>query len=186
MHCPYCNSPDSKVTDSRSVEDGIRRRRECGRCGLRFTTYERVQSTALLVVKRDGRRQEFDRIKLLNRIVTASAKRPIAFKDIERLVEDIEGELQALGRAEIPSSAIGEMVMDRLRSLDRVAYVRWASVYRDFQDLESFERVVKDLREEGEKPEDTAQLTMLDDEPPARRRGKSRRRTQASRQAPQG
>ncbi|MCZ6867493.1 MAG: ATP cone domain-containing protein, partial [Chloroflexi bacterium] len=93
MHCPYCNSPDSKVTDSRSVAESIRRRRECVRCGLRFTTYERVQSTALLVVKRDGRRQEFDRDKLLSRIVTACAKRPIPFRDIERVVQDIEGEL---------------------------------------------------------------------------------------------
>ena len=98
MHCPYCNSPDSKVTDSRSVAESIRRRRECARCDLRFTTYERVQSTALLVVKRDGRRQEFDRDKLLSRIVTACAKRPIPFRDIERVVQDIEGELQALFR----------------------------------------------------------------------------------------
>jgi len=181
VHCPYCNSPDSKVTDSRSVAESIRRRRECARCGLRFTTYERVQSTALLVVKRDGRRQEFDRDKLLSRIVTACAKRPIPFRDIERVVQDIEGELQALGRAEFPSSAIGEMVMEQLRDLDRVAYVRWASVYRDFQDLESFERVVKDLREEGKEPKDTAQLTMLDDEPLRRRRARARRRSRTNR-----
>ncbi len=186
MHCPYCNSPDSKVTDSRSVAESIRRRRECVRCGLRFTTYERVQSTALLVVKRDGRRQEFDRDKLLSRIVTACAKRPIPFRDIERVVQDIEGELQALGRAEFPSSAIGEMVMEQLRDLDRVAYVRWASVYRDFQDLESFERVVKDLREEGKEPEDTAQLTMLDDEPLRRGRDRARRRSRTNRYQPRG
>ena len=170
MLCPYCNSPDSKVTDSRAVDEGIRRRRECVLCGLRFTTYERVQSTALLVVKRDGRRQEFDRDKLLSRIVTACAKRPIPFREIEKVVQDIEGELQQLGRAEIPSSAIGEMVMERLRQLDRVAYVRWASVYRDFQDLESFERVVKDLQQ------DTGQLTLLQDVPPQRRPGRGRPR----------
>ena len=176
MYCPYCDSPDSKVTDSRAVGDGIRRRRECDRCGLRFTTYERVQSTALLIVKRDGRRQEFDRDKLLSRIVTACAKRPIPFRDIEKIVQDIEVELQALGRAEIPSSAIGEMVMNQLRQLDRVAYVRWASVYRDFQDLESFERVVRDLQEERAQGPDTTQLSMLEDEMPPRRSARGRPR----------
>ena len=152
------------------------------RCGLRFTTYERVQSTALLVVKRDGQRQEFDRDKLMSRIVTACAKRPIPIHEIEKVIQDIEGELQALGRAEIPSSAIGEMVMERLRELDRVAYVRWASVYRDFQDLESFERVVKDLREEGGQDEDTTQLSMLENEASLRRsaRGRARNRSRAT------
>ena len=144
-------------------------------CGLRFTTYERVQSTALLVVKRDGRRQEFDRDKLLARMVIACAKRPIPFREIEKVVQDIEGKLQSLGRAEIPSSAIGEMIMERLRLLDRVAYVRWASVYRDFQDLESFEKVVQDLRD------GTGQLTLLQDlSPPlrtSRRRAEQRARS---------
>lgn len=144
------------------------------RCGLRFTTHERVQSTALLVVKRDGRRQEFDRDKLMSRIVTACAKRPIPVHEIEKVIQEIEGELQALGRAEIPSSAIGEMVMERLRELDRVAYVRWASVYRDFQDLESFERVVKDLRAEGGQNEHTAQLSMLQDEASLRKSPRGR------------
>ena len=150
------------------------------RCGLRFTTHERVQSTALLVVKRDGRRQEFDCDKLMSRIVTACAKRPIPVHEIEKVIQEIEGELQALGRAEIPSSAIGEMVMERLRELDRVAYVRWASVYRDFQDLESFERVVKDLRAEGGQNEHTAQLSMLQDE--ASLRKSTRARTGISKQ----
>jgi len=153
------------------------------RCGLRFTTYERVQSTALLVVKRDGRRQEFDRDKLLSRIVTACAKRPIPTHEIEKLVQDIESELQALGRAEIPSSAIGQMVMERLRVLDRVAYVRWASVYRDFKDLESFEQVVKDLREDGGKAQGTTQLSMLGDEAPSVQpvRGRARSRSRVPR-----
>jgi len=152
------------VTDSRSGGDGIRRRRECVRCGLRFTTYERLQSAGLLVAKRDSRRQEFDRDKLMSRIVTACAKRPIPVHEIQKIIQDIEDELQALGKAEIPSSAIGEMVMDRLRQLDRVAYVRWASVYRDFQDLESFEKVVKDLQDHGDGEKETAQLSMLEDE----------------------
>ena len=138
MHCPYCGHEDSKVTDSRNAENGIRRRRECTRCGLRFTTYERVQSTALLIAKRDGRREDYNREKLSNSIRTACTKRPIPNRDMEKLVEDIETELQKLGNAEIRSTAIGEMVMDRLRKLDRVAYIRFASVYRRFQDAGAF------------------------------------------------
>lgn len=149
MLCPYCNNPDSKVTDSRSVGEEVKRRRECVRCGYRFTTKEKAQNVVLLIVKRDQHRQEFDRDKLLSRIVTACAKRPIAFREIEKIVQDIEMELQQMAKVEIPSSTIGEMVMEKLRSLDRVAYVRWASVYRDFQDLESFEKMVKDLQDES-------------------------------------
>ena len=169
MHCPYCGHEDSKVTDSRNAENGIRRRRECTRCGLRFTTYERVQSTALLIAKRDGRREDYNREKLTNSIRTACTKRPIPNRDMEKLVEDIEGELQKLGNAEIRSTAVGEMVMERLRNLDRVAYIRFASVYRDFQDLESFEEMVRDLRDEPD------QLTLMEGTPPPvqpRRRGK--------------
>ncbi len=169
MHCPYCGHEDSKVTDSRNAENGIRRRRECTRCGLRFTTYERVQSTALLIAKRDGRREDYNREKLSNSVRTACTKRPIPNRDMEKLVEDIEGELQKLGNAEIRSTSIGEMVMERLRKMDRVAYVRFASVYRDFQDLESFEEVVRDLRDEPD------QLALLEGTPPPaqpRRRGR--------------
>lgn len=149
VNCPYCNIPDSKVTDSRTVGENVRRRRECIRCGLRFTTSERVQTTALLVVKRDERRQEFNKDKLLSQIVLACTKRPIPYRDIEKVVEDIEAQVQGLGKPEIKSSTIGEMVMERLKSLDRIAYIRWASVYRDFQDMESFEEMVKDLREDS-------------------------------------
>ena len=167
MRCPYCNYPDSRVTDSRTAENGVRRRRECGKCGLRFTTYERVQTTALLVAKRDGRREEFNREKLTAGIVKACAKRPVPYRDIEKLIEDIEAELQRLGHAEIRGSVLGAMVMERLQRLDRVAYVRFASVYRDFQDIESFEQVVKDLRE------NTEQLTLMEGvPPPARGRGR--------------
>lgn len=149
MRCPYCGHRDSKVTDSRAMEEGIRRRRECLNCDVRFTTYERVQTMALMVGKRDGRREEFRRDKLLAGITKACAKRPIPLKDIERLVDEVEGELQSLGRAEIPSSRLGKIVMDRLKKLDRVAYIRFASVYKDFQDISSFEEVVRDLRTEA-------------------------------------
>ena len=171
MRCPHCDCPDSRVTDSRTVENGIRRRRECAQCGLRFTTYERVQTTALLVAKRDGRREEFNREKLTTGIVRACANRPVSLKEIEKVVEDIESELQRLGRAEIPATILGDMVMDRLRSVDRVAYVRFASVYREFQDIESFEQVVKDLRE------NTEQLSLMEGPPPPpRSRGRRGRR----------
>ena len=149
MRCPYCTYAESKVTDSRVVENGIRRRRECQRCGLRFTTYERIQATALMVSKQDNRREEFNREKLTSGIRKACAKRPVSSRTIEKMVEDIEAELQHLGQVEVPTTILGSMVMERLISLDRVAYIRYASVYRDFQDIESFERAVRDLREDG-------------------------------------
>lgn len=130
-----------------------------------------------MVVKRDGRLQEFEKEKILSRVTTACAKRPIASRVIERMVEDVEETLQALGRAEIPSATIGEMVLDRLRELDRVAYVRWASVHRNFQDLESFELVVRDLRQETIQPPNTSQLTMLDDEFDKHKAVRSKRRS---------
>ena len=147
MRCPFCGFFDSKVTNSREADSGIRRRRECRKCGVRFTTYERVQSTALMVSKQDGRREEFNREKLVGGLRKACAKRPIPSRTIDKMVEDIEAELNHLGHGEVPSSNIGEMVMERLRKVDRVAYIRYASVYRDFQDIESFEQAVKDLRE---------------------------------------
>ena len=165
MRCQFCGHPDSRVTDSREVENGIRRRRECRQCEERFTTYERIQSTALIVSKHDNRREEFNLDKLVNGIRKACAKRPIPSKTIEKMAEDIETELQNLGQGEVPSEIIGEMVMERLISVDRVAYIRYASVYRDFQDIESFERVVKDLRE------DNTQLSLPQMEPgPTRQR----------------
>ncbi len=167
MHCPYCGSADSKVTDSRVVENGIRRRRECRDCQARYTTYERVQATTLTVTKRDGRREEFDRAKLESGIRKACTKRPVSARAVEKMVEEIEAEANQLGQAEVSASALGHMVMDRLRLLDRVAYIRFASIYRDFQDIESFEEAVKDLRE------NSTQLPLLEDmpqRPPARRR----------------
>ena len=156
MHCPYCAFSDSKVTDSRVVENGIRRRRECQKCGLRFTTYERIQATALMVSKHDGRREEFNREELIVGIRKACTKRPISSRTIEKMVEDVEAELQHLGQVEVPTSILGSMVMDRLMNLDRVAYIRYASVYRDFQHIDSFEQAVQDLREEN------TQLPLMD------------------------
>ena len=126
---------------------------------MRFTTYERVQSTALMVSKQDGRREEFNREKLVGGLRKACAKRPIPSRTIEKMVEDIEAELNHLGHGEVPSGNIGEMVMERLRKVDRVAYIRYARVYRDFQDIESFERAVKDLRE------GSTQLSLLEATP---------------------
>ena len=172
MKCPYCAFSDSRVTDSRVVESGIRRRRECQRCGLRFTTYERIQATALMVSKQDNRREEFDREKLISGIRKACAKRPIPSRTIEKMVEDIEAELQHLGQVEIPTRILGSMVMERLKNLDRVAYIRYASVYTDFQDIDSFEQAVKDLRD------DTSQLPLPESPTtPVRRR---RRRNTAT------
>lgn len=147
MRCPYCNHPDSKVIDSREADEGIRRRRECLQCGLRFSTFERVQTTVLQVRKRDGRLEDFNRDKLTGSIRVACAKRPLPTGAIEKLVDEVEGELQKLGRAEVPTSLIGQMVMERLQRLDRVAYIRFASVYRDFTDVESFRREVDALLE---------------------------------------
>ena len=170
MNCPFCGFSDSKVTDSRVVENGIRRRRECQECGDRFTTYERIQTTSLMVTKQDNRREEFDRDKLLSGIRKACTKRPVPSRTIEKLVADIEAELQSLGQSEVRSNRLGTMVMDRLKDIDRVAYIRFASVYRDFQDIESFEEAVKDLKGEN------TQLPLLKDAPPApkptRRRGR--------------
>ena len=136
MRCPYCQEGDSRVIDSREVGNSIRRRRECVRCSQRFTTYERLTPVSLLVVKRDGRREPFDREKLHHGILTACAKRPIPDETVEALVGSVETDLFALGKAEVESKVIGQMVMEQLRALDDVAYVRFASVYRRFQDVD--------------------------------------------------
>ncbi len=167
MHCPFCGHPHSKVTDSRVVESGIRRRRECQSCELRFTTYERVQAATLMVSKQDNRREEFNREKLISGIRKACAKRPVASRTIDKMVEDIEAELQHRGNMEVSTTVLGTMVMERLRELDRVAYIRYASVYRAFQDIESFEEVVRDLR-------DDSQLPLLDMPPALPKKGRRR------------
>jgi len=136
MQCPYCGQPDSRVVDTRATGDGIRRRRECQGCRKRFTTYEQI-SEALLIVKRDGRREPFDRNKLMQGIRIACAKRPIAMTDIERAVSQIEDHLFGLGRAEVPSRVIGQMILEKLKELDPLAYIRFAIVYLELDDVEA-------------------------------------------------
>lgn len=145
MKCPFCGFKDSHVIDSRDTGESIRRRRSCLGCNTRFTTYERIQAKNLYVVKKDGRREEFQREKLLLGLRKACNKRPMPVGTIEKLVDEIESELYKLGRAEIPSAIIGDMVMKKLETLDHIAYIRFASVYRPFSDLESLKKAVDKL-----------------------------------------
>ncbi len=140
MRCPYCSYSESKVIDSRPAEEGatIRRRRECLSCGKRFTTYEIMERLPLLVIKRDGSRQTFDRMKLIGGLIKACEKRPVTVDQLERIADEIEQELQGSLEREVSSERIGELVMDRLKDLDQVAYVRFASVYRQFKDINTF------------------------------------------------
>jgi transcriptional repressor NrdR len=152
MRCPYCSSIDNKVVDSRMGKEGdsIRRRRECLKCEGRFTTYERVEEILPSVIKKDGRREPFDRLKILSGLKKACEKRPVSVDVLERTVEEIEKSLQEKGLKEIPSSVIGEELMDRLHLLDEVAYVRFASVYRSFKDINEFMTELKDILSEKE------------------------------------
>lgn len=140
MKCPYCSFIESKVIDSRPADEfeSIRRRRECMKCGKRFTTYEKIESVALAVIKKDHSRQPFNRNKVLQGIITACEKRTISILQMEQIADDIESELLQTMKREVPSTKIGEMVMDKLRNLDEVAYVRFASVYKQFDDLSTF------------------------------------------------
>ena len=149
MHCPFCEENNSKVIDSRSSEDGfvIRRRRQCLNCGKRFTTYERVEERPILVVKKDGSRQQFDRKKILNGLLKACEKRPVSLETIERLSSEIENEIRERNSSEISSIYIGELVMEKLKDLDHVAYVRFTSMYRQFTDVEGFIQAIENLKE---------------------------------------
>lgn len=140
MKCPFCGEPDSKVLDSRAIDDetAIRRRRECPACGNRFTTYERLDRLPLVVVKKDGRREAFDRNKVLSGLIRACEKRTVPIEQLEALVDEVEKDLYSRLEREISSQEIGEMVMERLREVDEVAYVRFASVYRQFKDINRF------------------------------------------------
>jgi transcriptional repressor NrdR len=145
MKCPFCGGTESRVKDSRDIGDAIHRRRECEQCKGRFSTYERVEKSHLMVIKRDQRREPFDRQKLYIGIRKACEKRPLPVGEIESAVEEIEQELYRLGRQEIQSSVIGELVMERLRNLDKIAYIRFASVYRSFGDVETMFKEIQNL-----------------------------------------
>lgn len=150
MKCPFCGYLDSKVVDSRPTEDGvsIRRRRECLECHKRFTTFEVMESLPVVVIKKDGSRQSFDRNKLLNGMIRACEKRPVSLETMEKMVDEIEQILQNELNREVPSAQIGEMVMDRLKDVDEVAYVRFASVYRQFKDISTFMNELNKLLQE--------------------------------------
>lgn len=175
MKCPYCAHEESKVLDSRPVEDGgsIRRRRECISCGRRFTTYERMDHVPLMVVKRDGRREAFDRAKILGGLVRACGKRPISIDELERLVADVEREVSNRGDREVNSLQIGALVMDRLQSLDDVAYVRFASEHRRFRDLDVLVEEAG-IHKERKRQEEAlrAQVPLLTADPTTKTKGK--------------
>ena len=158
MRCPFCGSPDSQVKDSRPSEDGaaIRRRRLCPECGGRFTTFERVQLRELTIVKRSGRRTPFDRDKLARSISMAMRKRPVEPERVERMISSIVRQLESMGETEVGSDVVGEMAMKALKTLDEVAYVRFASVYRDFRETSDFARFLGEegLSEEGQTEEE--------------------------------
>ena len=147
MRCPYCQAENSRVVDSRDLSNGevIRRRRECIQCKRRFTTYERIDAVSIIIVKKDGRREDFNPDKLRQKLRVALTKRPVGEEDLNALINRIESELLALGTTEVPSSEIGELVLRELKELDHVAYIRFASVYRQFADIEDLRREVEDL-----------------------------------------
>lgn len=153
MRCPNCDATDSRVVDTRSSRGGraVRRRRECTVCGTRFTTYEYVEERPIQVLKRSGNVEDFDRSKLLGAVRVACAKRPVSASAMETLVDDIEDVLSRYAGVEVPSVKLGELVMERLRGLDRVAYVRFASVYRNFQDVGEFQEFVDEMTERQER-----------------------------------
>ncbi|HKD43796.1 MAG TPA: transcriptional regulator NrdR [Myxococcaceae bacterium] len=156
MRCPFCQDPENKVIDSRESHEGavIRRRRECLQCHRRFTTYERVEELNPLIVKKDGRREAFDRDKMLAGLKKACEKRPVSLEQLDRVVTEIERKLQEAGEKEVPSTFLGEEVMRNLRRLDEVAYVRFASVYRSFRDIAEFMSELKELINEQGKGKD--------------------------------
>jgi transcriptional repressor NrdR len=164
MNCPFCGQADTRVTDSRPDTDGIRRRRECLACGQRFTTVERAELGGVSLVKKDGRREEFDRGKIIAGVRKACEKRPIPSGAIEALADDVEKAVVALNKAEVPSTLVGEMVMERLRALDHIAYIRFASVYRAFADVDELEQELEALKAGWRRPDiPPDQLALLPD-----------------------
>lgn len=153
MKCPFCSAQDTKVLDTRNMDSDnvVRRRRMCETCGNRFTTYERIESIPLIVIKSDNKREKFDRSKLLKGIMLACNKRPVSMEQIEKVVSDVENKLYSSSKKEFKSSEIGQLVMEQLRNLDEVSYVRFASVYRKFKDIDSFMNELAQLLDERKK-----------------------------------
>ncbi len=167
MNCPFCGHDDTKVTDSRPEPDGIRRRRECLKCGQRFTTVERVELAGVALLKKDGRREAFDRAKIISGVRKACEKRPIPSGAVEALADGIEQAVYALNKAELPSSVVGELVMERLKELDHIAYIRFASVYRAFADVDELEQELEALKAGWQRPDvPPDQLALLPDVAP--------------------
>lgn len=151
MRCPHCSHEEDKVIESRETEEGrvIRRRRECQGCEARFTSYERIEETPLMVIKREGSREQFDTNKVLKGVIRACEKRPVSSDTIEKLVEDVEKSIRREGKKEIPTAWIGELVMERMQKIDQIAYVRYASVYRNFSDVTQFLKEIRNLPNRG-------------------------------------
>ena len=165
MKCPFCGYEDSRVVDSREVNEGIRRRRECLRCEDRFTTYERVQPVSLFVKKKDGRREVFDREKVVAGVRKACGKRPLPAQAADDVADEVEARLYGLGRAEVPSRVIGDLVMRRLKDKDHIAYIRFASIYREFADITALKEEIETLLDaEGHVSASAEQLPLLPDE----------------------
>jgi len=164
MICPYCGYQDSKVVDSRDTDSSVRRRRQCLSCNSRFTTYETIQPVNLMVIKKDLRREEFNREKLLAGVRKACEKRPLPAGTTEKIVEEIENKLYQIGKGEVSSSTIGEMVMEKLKAVDNIAYIRFASVYREFTDITMLKRVVDNLVENRHSEVPSNQLPLLPEE----------------------
>jgi transcriptional repressor NrdR len=164
LRCSLCGHSESKVIDSRNVSDCIRRRRQCLKCGARFTTFERTQNRNIFVIKKDGRREEFNREKLLSGIRRACEKRPLPTGTIDKMVDSIENELYHAGKAEISSADIGDLVITKLENLDHIAYIRFASVYRDFRDISSLKEVVDTLYDNKSKNPPAGQLYLMPSE----------------------
>ena len=152
MKCPYCSAVDTKVIDSRPAEDNasVRRRRQCDSCSRRFTTYEKLETIPLIIVKKDNTRQEYARAKIESGIIRSCHKRPVSTETIKKIVDEIEASLYSLEEREVPASVVGEMVMQKLKDIDEVAYVRFASVYREFKDLHTFMNELESLLKKGQ------------------------------------
>ena len=167
MNCPFCAIDDTKVTDSRPDQDGIRRRRECLACGRRFSTLERIDLPGVALLKKDGRREAFDRVKIISGMRKACEKRPIPSGAVEALADEVEQAVYGMNRAEVPSSVVGELVMDRLKALDHIAYIRFASVYRAFADVDELEQELEALKAGWRRPDvPPDQLALLPEATP--------------------